>query len=51
MKFADEYYQYLDDMKARGKIDSSKDYTEWLEEELYMEWEVHGYPYSHGSDK
>jgi len=51
MRFADEYYQYLDYMKARDRIDGAKDYTEWLEQELYMEWDVHGYPYSHGGDK
>jgi len=47
VRFANEYYQYLDDMKKRNNIDNANDYTQWIEQELYMEWEVHGYPYNH----
>jgi len=47
MKLSNEYYQYLGHMQRWGKLDQTKEYTEWLEEELIMEWETNGYPYNH----
>jgi len=47
MKFADEYYHYLQGLYDRDVISIAMDYTKWLECELEMEWEVNGYPYQH----
>jgi len=45
MKLAEEYYQYLHNIHDRDVLSIAMDYTEWLESELEMEWEVNGYPY------
>jgi len=46
MKLSDEYYQYLGYMQRWGKLGQTKEYIEWLEDELLMDWETHGYPYN-----
>ena len=46
MNLSNEYYQYLGYMQGKGKFKQTKEYVEWLEDELRMEWEIHGYPYN-----
>jgi len=50
MKLGEEYYQYLQSLHDRDVVSIAMDYTEWLESELEMEWEVNGYPYHHSDE-
>ena len=44
--FAKEYYNYLQYMDKQDTIDRAETYTDWIEEELMVEWDVHGCPYN-----